>query len=85
MRKKHKEDVASREQRKKIRQKYLEQSRTQSWSSNAQNIKETDLKDNLEVTSSAGPLVNYEEGYNIPGKDQKKDLTQKTYYFDNDI
>ena len=48
------------------------------WSSNAQNIKETGPKDNMKVTSSTGPLVNYQEGHNIPAKEHELNLSEKT-------
>ena len=38
------------------------ESSNKSWSSNPQNGKETNLQDNKEVTSSTGPIMNYQEG-----------------------
>ena len=32
----------------------------------------------MEVTSSTGPTVNYKEGHNIPVKDHKINLSEKT-------
>ena len=53
------------------------------WSSNTQNIiKETDPQDNKELTSSTGPIINYQEGYNIPAKEHKINSSEKT---DNSI
>ena len=76
MKKKQKEAVASREQRKKIRQ--TSGSSKKSWSSNAQKMKETDPQDNKELTGSTGPIMNYEEGYNIPEKEHKINSSEKT-------
>ena len=51
---------------------------SKSRSSNVQNIKETDPQDNnMEVTSTTGPIVNYPEGHNIPAKEHKINLSEK--------
>ena len=57
------------------------ESSNKSWSSKAQNIKGTISKDNMEVTSSTGPIVNYQEGPNIPAKEHKINLSEKTDNF----
>ena len=44
------------------------------WSSNTQ----TDPQDNKEITSSTGPIVNYQEGHNILAKKHKINLMVKT-------
>ena len=49
IKKKQKKVVVSREQRKKISQKHRKESSNKSWSSNTQNIKETDPQDDTEV------------------------------------
>ena len=54
------------------------ESSNKTWSSNAQNIKETDPQENMEVTSSAGPIVNYQEGHNVPAKEHEINLSEKT-------
>ena len=48
------------------------------WSNSAQNIKEADLQDNTEITSSTRPTVKYKERHNIPVKGNKINVTQKT-------
>lgn len=42
-----------------------------SWSGNAQNTKETDPLDNMEITSYTKQIINYQEGYSITVKDHK--------------
>lgn len=42
-----------------------------SWSGNAQNTKEIDPLDNMGIISYTEPIINYQEGYNIPVKDHK--------------
>ena len=49
-----------------------------SWSSNAQKMKETDPQDNKELAGSTGPIMNYQEGYNIPEKEHKINSSEKT-------
>ena len=49
-----------------------------SWSSNAQNMKETDLQDNMEVTRRTGLVANYQGGRNIPAKGLQINLSEKT-------
>ena len=39
-----------------------EESRSKSWSSNTQKIKETNSQDNMGITSRTEPIVNYQEG-----------------------
>ena len=56
-------------------------SSSKSWSSNTQNIKGTDPQDNKEV-KSIGPIINYQEGYNVPAKKHKINSSEKT---DNSI
>ena len=51
---------------------------SQSWESNAQNIKETDRHDNMKVTNSTGSIVSYQEGHNIPVTEHKINLSEKT-------
>ena len=50
--------MASREQKKKIRE--ASGSSSKSWSSNPQNRKETNPQDNKKVKSSTGPVMNYQ-------------------------
>ena len=42
-------------------------------------MKETDPQDNKEVTSSSGPIVNYQVRHNIPERENKSNLSEKTY------
>ena len=55
------------------------ESNNKNWSSNALNIKGADPQDNIEVTSSTGPIVDYQEGHNIPAKVYKINLSEKIY------
>ena len=41
-------------------------------------MKETDPQDNKEVTSSSGPIVNYQVRRNIPERERKINLSEKT-------
>ena len=54
------------------------ESNNKSWSSNPQNRKETNPQDNKEVTSSAGPIMNYQEGYNMSAEEHKISSFEKT-------
>lgn len=42
-------------------------------------MKETDPQDNKEVTSSSGPIVNYQVRHNIPVRENKLNLSEKAY------
>ena len=53
-------------------------SSNKSGSSNHQNRKETNPQDNKEVTSSTGPIMNYQEGYNISAEEHKINSLEKT-------
>ena len=45
-------------------------------------MKETDPKDNKELTSSTAPIMSYQEGYKIPTKEHRINSSEKT---DNSI
>ena len=53
-------------------------SSNKSWSSNSHIRKETNPQDNKEVTSSTGPIINYQEGYNISAEEHKINSFEKT-------
>ena len=53
-------------------------SSNKSGSSNHQNRKETNPQDSKEVTSSTGPIMNYQEGYNISAEEHKINSLEKT-------
>ena len=76
MKKKQKEAVASREQ--KNNQTEASGSSNKSWNSNPQNSKETNPQDNKEVKSNTGPIMNYQEGYNISAEEHKINSLEKT-------
>ena len=52
-------------------------SSNKSWSSNPRNRK-TNPQDNKQVTSSTGPIMNYQEGYNISAEEHKINSLEKT-------
>ena len=76
MKKKQNDALASRQQRKKIGQKHLKKAITKTGVATL--MKETDPQDNMEGTRSTGPIVNYQEGQNIPAKEHKLNLSDKT-------
>ena len=53
-------------------------SSNKNWSSNPHSRKETNPQDNKEVTSSSGPIINRQEGYNISAEEHKINSLEKT-------